>query len=66
MQLRFARHTDRLMEVVGFYRDGLGLPEIARFANHDGYDGVFMACQARMLTSSSRAAGTAPHRRPTT
>ena len=36
MQLRFARHTDRLMEVVGLYRDGLGLPEIGRFANHDG------------------------------
>jgi catechol 2,3-dioxygenase-like lactoylglutathione lyase family enzyme len=43
MQVRFARHTDRLMEVVGFYRDGLGLPEIGRFENHDGYDGVFLA-----------------------
>lgn len=26
-----------------FYRDGLGLPEIGRFADHDGYDGVFLA-----------------------
>ena len=43
MQLRFARHTDRLIEIVGFYRDGLGLPEIGRFENHDGYDGVFLA-----------------------
>jgi catechol 2,3-dioxygenase-like lactoylglutathione lyase family enzyme len=43
MQVRFARHTDRLMAVISFYRDGLGLPEIGRFENHDGYDGVFLA-----------------------
>jgi catechol 2,3-dioxygenase-like lactoylglutathione lyase family enzyme len=43
MQVRFARHTDRLIEIVGFYRDRLGLPEIGRFENHDGYDGVFLA-----------------------
>jgi catechol 2,3-dioxygenase-like lactoylglutathione lyase family enzyme len=43
MQLRVARHTDRLEEVVSFYRDGLALPEIGRFAGHDGYDGVFLA-----------------------
>ena len=43
MQVRFARHTDRLMDVIRFYRDGLGLPEIGRFENHDGYDGVFLA-----------------------
>ena len=43
MQIRFARHTDRLEELVRFYRDGLGLPEIGRFAGHDGYDGVFLA-----------------------
>jgi catechol 2,3-dioxygenase-like lactoylglutathione lyase family enzyme len=43
MNLRVARHTDRLDEVVSFYRDGLGLPEIGRFDGHDGYDGVFLA-----------------------
>jgi catechol 2,3-dioxygenase-like lactoylglutathione lyase family enzyme len=43
MQVRFARHTERLEDVIGFYRDGLGLPEIGRFENHDGYDGVFLA-----------------------
>ena len=41
-QVRFARHTDRLDELVRFYRDGLGLPEIGRFEDHDGYDGVFL------------------------
>lgn len=41
MQVRFARHTERLAEIVRFYRDGLGLPELGRFEDHDGYDGVF-------------------------
>ena len=43
MQLRVARHTNRPDEVVAFYRDGLGLPEIGRFDDHQGYDGVFLA-----------------------
>jgi catechol 2,3-dioxygenase-like lactoylglutathione lyase family enzyme len=42
MQLRVARHTERLDEVVAFYRDGLGLREIGGFRDHDGYDGVFL------------------------
>lgn len=42
MELRIARHTERLDEVVAFYRDGIGLPETGRFRNHDGYDGVFL------------------------
>lgn len=43
VQLRVARHTDRLEEIVSFYRDGLGLPQIGGFQGHDGYDGVFLA-----------------------
>ena len=43
LQVRFARHTERLEEVLRFYRDGLGLQEIGRFEDHDGYDGVFLA-----------------------
>jgi GNAT superfamily N-acetyltransferase len=42
IQLRVARHTDRLAAVVAFYRDGLGLAEIGGFRDHDGYDGVFL------------------------
>ena len=41
-QLRVARHTERLDELVGFYRDGLGLAEIGGFRDHHGYDGVFL------------------------
>jgi catechol 2,3-dioxygenase-like lactoylglutathione lyase family enzyme len=42
MQLRLARHTERLDELVAFYRDGIGLPELGSFHDHDGYDGVFL------------------------
>src|SRR5512144_590336 len=42
MELRVARHTERLDEVVEFYRDGIGLIEIGGFHDHDGYDGVFL------------------------
>ena len=42
MQLRVARHTERLGELVRFYRDGVGLVEIGGFRDHDGYDGVFL------------------------
>ncbi|HEX7310892.1 MAG TPA: hypothetical protein VF232_06905 [Gaiellaceae bacterium] len=41
MQARFARHTHRLDEAVRFYGEGLGLPELGRFDDHDGYSGVF-------------------------
>ena len=43
MHLRVARHTERLDEVVAFYRDGLGFSEIGGFRDHNGYDGVFLA-----------------------
>ena len=43
MELRVARHTERLEEVVAFYRDGIGLTEVGGFRDHDGYSGVFLA-----------------------
>jgi catechol 2,3-dioxygenase-like lactoylglutathione lyase family enzyme len=42
MRVRIARHTERLDEVVAFYRDRIGLSETGRFQDHDGYDGVFL------------------------
>jgi catechol 2,3-dioxygenase-like lactoylglutathione lyase family enzyme len=42
VQLRVARHTERIDELVAFYRDGLGLREIGGFRDHAGYDGVFL------------------------
>jgi len=41
-QVRVARPTDRLDEVVRFYRDGLGLSELGRFEGHAGYDGIML------------------------
>lgn len=41
-QLRVARYTERLGELVRFYRDGLGLTELGGFRDHDGYEGVFL------------------------
>ena len=42
MQVRVARQTGRLDEVVVFYRDGLGLAELDRFTDHAGYTGVML------------------------
>jgi catechol 2,3-dioxygenase-like lactoylglutathione lyase family enzyme len=39
-RLRWARPTDRLEEVVAFYRDALGLPVLTSFSGHAGYSGV--------------------------
>ena len=65
MQLRVARHTERLDEVVAFYRDGLGLPEIGRFRDHDGYDGVFLDIPGTgahlELTAGGRHGPPTPH-----
>ncbi|NUP28073.1 MAG: VOC family protein [Nocardia sp.] len=41
-QVRFARPTDRLDDVIRFYVEGLGLRELHRFDNHAGYDGVML------------------------
>lgn len=42
IKMRVARPTDRLQEVVRFYRDGLGLPVLGSFEDHDGFDGVML------------------------
>ena len=42
LQVRVARQSPRLDQVVAFYRDGIGLPEIDRFTGHAGYDGVML------------------------
>lgn len=48
-QLRIARPTDKLDEVVAFYRDGLGLSILGSFTGHAGYDGVFLGLPGRDL-----------------
>lgn len=41
-QVRIARPTDKLQEVVRFYCQGLGLRKLGGFENHNGYDGVMV------------------------
>jgi catechol 2,3-dioxygenase-like lactoylglutathione lyase family enzyme len=47
VQVRVARPTDRLEDVVGFYRDGLGLRVISSFEGHAGYSGVMLGLPDR-------------------
>ena len=65
MQLRVARHTDRLAQLVTFYRDGIGLVEAGSFRDHDGYDGVFLELPGTgahlELTSGGPHGAPAPH-----
>ncbi len=65
MQLRVARHTERLDELVAFYRDGLGLREIGGFRDHAGYDGVFLevpdASAHLELTTGGEHGAPVPH-----
>jgi catechol 2,3-dioxygenase-like lactoylglutathione lyase family enzyme len=65
MRVRFARHTERLDEIVRFYGEGLGLPELGRFEDHDGYSGVFFALpgtEAHLeFTSGGRHDAPSPH-----
>jgi catechol 2,3-dioxygenase-like lactoylglutathione lyase family enzyme len=65
IQLRVARHTERLHEVVGFYRDGIGLTQIGGFRDHHGYDGVFLAVPGTgahlELTAGGSHGAPAPH-----
>ncbi len=40
--MRVARPTDRLEEIVRFYRDGLRLTVLGSFVDHVGFDGVML------------------------
>lgn len=65
MQLRVARHTERLDALVRFYRDGVGLTERGRFEDHDGYRGVFLEVPGTgahlELTAGGGHGGPVPH-----
>jgi catechol 2,3-dioxygenase-like lactoylglutathione lyase family enzyme len=42
LQLRVARPTNNLAELVRFYADGLGFKIIGSFTGHEGYDGIML------------------------
>ena len=63
--LRVARPTDRLDEVVAFYRDGLGFEVLGSFEGHEGFDGVMLGLKGspyhlEFTRHRGRAAGRAP------
>jgi catechol 2,3-dioxygenase-like lactoylglutathione lyase family enzyme len=64
MELRVARHTERLDELVAFYRDGIGLYEAGSFRDHDGYDGVFLAVPGTGAHLELTAGGSHPAPEP--
>lgn len=39
-EIRIARPTDKFEEIKKFYGEGLGLPQIGSFEEHEGYSGV--------------------------
>ena len=41
-QVRIARPTDKLDKIIRFYHEGLGLEQIGKFEDHDGYSGVML------------------------
>lgn len=49
VQVRFARPTDKLDEVVKFYTEGLGLKIVGSFQDHDGYSGYMLGLPGREL-----------------
>jgi len=65
MRMRVARHTDNLDAVVAFYRDVIGFPEVGRFDDHDGYDGVILDVPGTAthleFTSGGGLAAARPH-----
>jgi len=59
-QVRVARPTDKLDEVVRFYATDLGLPVLDRFSGHAGYEGVMLGLPGtdHHLEFTADAAGT--------
>ena len=64
IQIRVARPTDELQQVLAFYRDALGLPVIGHFENHAGTPASCSACRRASFISSSRKQMPVVHVRP--
>ncbi|MGV9314491.1 VOC family protein [Streptomyces sp. NPDC003691] len=58
--VRFARPTAAYDEVVAFYGDDLGLPVVADWRDHDGYDGVVFGLPGTAVQLEVTQHGTPP------
>ena len=66
-QIRFARPTDQLADVLSFYEQGLGLGRIDSFEGHAGYSGVMLGLPSaevhlELTTHAEGSPGPAPTR----
>lgn len=48
-QVRVARPTAKMEETIRFYKEGLGLPGIGSFHDHEGYDGIMLGMPGEAL-----------------
>ncbi|MGV3586029.1 MAG: VOC family protein [Adhaeribacter sp.] len=46
-QVRLARPTHQLQQIIQFYHEGLGLAILGSFQNHAGYSGVMLGLPGR-------------------
>ncbi|MFF4407670.1 VOC family protein [Streptomyces sp. NPDC001404] len=58
--VRFARPTARYDDVLTFYRDDLGLPVLADWRDHAGYDGVVFGLPGAPVQMEITQHGTPP------
>ncbi|MFG3252703.1 VOC family protein [Streptomyces sp. NPDC048172] len=58
--VRFARPTARYDAIVAFYRDDLGLPVLASWRGHAGYDGVVLGLPGAPVQMEITQHGTPP------
>ncbi|MCT2589724.1 VOC family protein [Streptomyces sp. N2-109] len=59
--VRFARPTARYGEVLVFYRDVLGLPVLAQWRGHAGYDGIVLGLPGTPVHMEITQHGDPPH-----
>ncbi|NGO70905.1 VOC family protein [Streptomyces boncukensis] len=59
--VRFARPTARYDAVLAFYRDDLGLPVLADWRDHSGYDGVVFGLPGTPVQLELTQHGAPPH-----
>ncbi len=64
-KMRVARPSGDLEALLRFYRDGLGLQVLARFDDHDGFDGIIVGqpnapYHLEFTTAHGEVAGRAP------
>ena len=64
-RIRVARSTNNTIELLRFYRDGLGLEVLSSFVDHQGFDGVMLGLPGEpwhleFTTQHGHMAGRAP------